>query len=227
MKPYDLVFIDADETLLDFRKAERHALLNAFGQYGVESTEEIALAYEEINAAIWKRLEKGEIDQERLKVERFRMLFEALGVDIDPVAFSSLYLEALGKGAFLLSGAEEICDYLAGKYRLAMVTNGIKEVQRARIGASPIAAYFAALVISEEAGSSKPNPAIFEYACGLLDARDKGKMIMIGDSLSSDIRGGISFGIDTCWFNPSGAPNPTELRPTYEICKLEELKRIL
>ncbi len=227
MKPYELVFIDADETLLDFRKAERHALRHAFGQFGLESTEEIVLAYEEINAVIWKRLEKGELDQERLKVERFRLLFQSLGVDLDPAAFSSLYLEALGRGSFLLPGAEEICGYLAGKYRLAMVTNGIKEVQRSRIGASPIAAHFAALVISEEAGSSKPNPAIFEHACGLLNTHDKTRMIMVGDSLSSDIRGGINFGIDTCWFNPAGAPNPTELDPTYEISSLEELKRIL
>jgi 2-haloacid dehalogenase len=227
MKPYDLVFIDADETLFDFRKAERYALRQSFELFELEYTDDALVAYESINSAIWKRLEKGELDQERLKVERFELLFDTLDADADAAAFSSTYLNWLGKGAFLLPGAQEICGYLAGKYRLAMVTNGIKEVQRARIGTSPIAAHFAALVISEEAGSSKPNPAIFEHACGILDMHNKEKMIMIGDSLSSDIRGGINFGIDTCWFNPSGAPNPTELEPTYEIRRFEELKRIL
>jgi YjjG family noncanonical pyrimidine nucleotidase len=227
MELYDLVFIDADETLFDFRKAERHALRQSFELFELEYSDDALLAYEAINSAIWKRLEKGELDQERLKVERFELLFDTLDADADPAAFSTTYLDWLGKGSFLLPGALETCGYLAGKYRLAMVTNGIKEVQRARIGASPIAAHFAALVISEEAGSSKPDPAIFDYACGLLGNHDKGKMIMIGDSLSSDIRGGINFGIDTCWFNPSVAPNPTELKPTYEIRSLEELKRIL
>jgi putative hydrolase of the HAD superfamily len=224
---YELIFLDADETLLDFRKAERYALKKAFRQYGMESDELVVKTYEEINTAIWKQLERGELDQERLRVERFMLLFEKLGLKLDPVDFSSLYLHWLGKGAFLLPDAEETCAYLGQKYRMAMVTNGIKEVQRSRIGASPIAHWFEALIISEEAGSSKPNPAIFEYACRLLGYNDKSKMLMIGDSLSSDIRGGVNFGIDTCWFNPGRAPNPTELKPTYEIASLVDLRAIL
>ena len=227
MNKYELVFLDADETLLDFRKAERYALSESFGHFGVESGEPVVQAYEEINTAIWKRLEKGELDQERLKVERFRLLFEHLNLHLDPVAFSALYLEWLGRGSFLLPDAEDLCVYLAKNYRLAMVTNGIKEVQRSRVGASPIAHLFDALIISEEAGASKPDPAIFVYACRRLGFHDKSKMIMIGDSLSSDIRGGQNFGIDTCWFNPAGLLNPTELKPAYEISNLKDLKRIL
>ena len=198
MKLYNLVFIDADETLFDFRKAERYALRQSFELFELEYSDDALLAYEAINSAIWKRLEKGELDQERLKVERFELLFDTLGADADAAVFSTTYLDWLGKGSFLLPGAQEICDYLAGKYRLAMVTNGIKEVQRARIGASPIAAHFTALVISGEAGSSKPDPAIFEHACGLLGMHDKEKMIMIGDSMSSDIRGGAKIGRASC-----------------------------
>ena len=112
-------------------------------------------------------------------------------------------------------------------FRSVVVTNGIKEVQRSRIGRSPLEPYFSDLVISEEAGSSKPSPAIFEHACARLGFHDKDRMIMVGDSLSSDIRGGVNFGIDTCWFNPGSKANDSGLRPTYEIRELSELRTIL
>jgi len=227
MKRYELIFIDLDETLMDFRKAERQALGLSFARFGLAFSESSVIEYEEINSAVWRRLEKGELDQETLKVERFRLLFGRLGAKTDPAAFSSAYLEALGKGAFLLPGAEEACAYLSRRYTLVVVTNGIKEVQRARIHASPIEPYLSALVISEEAGSSKPDPAIFQWACDSLGLQDKGRMMMVGDSLSSDIQGGVNFGIDTCWFNPSGAANGTVLRPTLEIRKLSEIKNLL
>ncbi len=227
MKRYEVVFMDLDETLLDFCQAEKQALRLSFSQFGLEYSERAVLDYEELNAGVWRKLERGEIDQETLKVERFRLLFNRMQADVDPAAFSALYLQELGKGVFLLPGAVETCGYLSGKYALAVVTNGIKEVQRSRIGRSPLEPYFSALVISEEAGSSKPAPAIFEYACAKLDFHDKDSMIMMGDSLSSDIRGGVNFGIDTCWFNPGSKANDSGLQPTYEIQTLSELMTIL
>ncbi len=227
MKTYKLVFIDLDETLMDFYLAEKQALSLSFRQFGLEYSERAILEYDEINAGVWRKLERGEIDQETLKVERFRLLFERMHADVDPAAFSALYLLELGKGVFLLPGAEETCAYLSSKYALAVVTNGIKEVQRSRISRSPLEPYFSALIISEEAGSSKPAPAIFEHACDRLGFRDKDRMIMVGDSLSSDIRGGINFGIDTCWFNPGSKANDSGLQPTYEIQTLSELMTIL
>jgi len=227
MKRYGLVFIDLDETLLDFYKAEKQALRLAFGQFGLEFSGRAALEYEEINAGVWRRLELGELDQATLKVERFRLLFDRMRADADPAAFSAAYLQELGKGVFLLPGAEETCAYLGGKYTLVVVTNGIKDVQRSRIARSPLATYFSDLVISEEAGSSKPSPAIFEHACARLGFHDRDRMIMVGDSLSSDIRGGVNFGIDTCWFNPGSKANDSGLRPTYEIRALSELRSIL
>ena len=227
MKRYELVFIDLDETLLDFYQAEKQALRLSFGQFGLEYSERAVLEYEEINAGVWRKLEQGGIDQETLKVERFRLLFERMHAEADPAAFSATYLQELGKGVFLLPGAEETCAYLSGKYTLVVVTNGIKDVQRSRIGRSPLATYFSALIISEEAGSSKPSPAIFEHACAGLGFTDKAAMIMVGDSLSSDIRGGINFGIDTCWFNPSSKANDSGLQPTYEIKALSEIRTIL
>lgn len=229
MKHYEVVFIDLDETLLDFYQAEKQALRLAFGQFGLAYSERAVLEYDEINAGVWRKLERGEIDQETLKVERFRLLLNRLHADADPAAFSALYLQELGKGVFLLPGAEETCAYLGGKYALVVVTNGIKDVQRSRIGRSPLEPYFSELIISEEAGSSKPAPAIFEYACRKLGFSDKDKdtMIMVGDSLSSDIRGGANFGMDTCWFNPGLRANDSGLQPTYEIQALPELRTIL
>ena len=227
MKRYELVFIDLDETLLDFYQAEKQALRLSFGQFGLEYSERAVLEYEEINAGVWRKLEQGGIDQETLKVERFRLLFERMHAEADPAAFSAAYLQEPGKGVFLLPGAEETCAYLRGRYMLVAVTNGIKDVQRARIHGSPLEQYFSALIISEEAGSSKPSPAIFEHACAGLGFTDKAAMIMVGDSLSSDIRGGINFGIDTCWFNPGSKANDSGLQPTYEIKALPELKTLL
>jgi len=227
MKQYNLVFIDLDETLMDFYQAEKQALSLSFRQFGLDCSERAVLEYDEINAGVWRKLERGEIDQEALKVERFRLLFNRMHTDADPAAFSALYLQELGKGVFLLPGAEETCAYLSSKYTLVVVTNGIKDVQRARISRSPLEPYFSALIISEEAGSSKPAPAIFEYACGRLGFSDKKKMIMVGDSLSSDIQGGANFGIDTCWFNPGSKTNDSGLQPTYEIKTLPEIRTIL
>lgn len=189
MKNYDLVFMDADETLFDFRRAEAFALAHAFGQCGLEATGGIVAGYNEINKGLWRQFERGETDQVTLKVERFRLLFRKIGSDLDAEKFSDLYLDWLGKGCFLLDGAEEICRYLSGKHRLALITNGIKRVQRSR---------FESIVISEDAGSSKPSVGIFAHACRMMDFNDRSRMIMVGDSLSSDIAGGANYGIATC-----------------------------
>lgn len=227
MGKYEQVLIDADETLFDFRKAETWALDRACARFGVAATQTLAASYDEINRSLWRALERGETDQETLKTERFRILFRGAGLDIDPTDFGLAFIEGLSSAAFLLPGAEEICAYLGGKYALVLVTNGIREVQRSRLERSSLRDSFDAVAISEEAGSSKPDPGIFEYACGLTGKRDKDRMIMIGDSLGSDILGGIRFGIDTCWFNRAAVRNETEILPVYEVESLEELRTIL
>ena len=241
MKPYELLLLDADETLFDFRRAEAFALEKAFAERGLAATPETVARYDAINKEIWRRLERGEIDQARLKVERFALFFAEAGISLDAADFSELYLEWLGRGSFLLPGAEELCAYLAAKYRLAIVTNGIAKVQRPRFEASPIRRHFGAIVISEEVGAAKPQPEIFERACEAMGVFDKSKVLMIGDSLSSDIAGGAAYGIDTCWLNPggaaigaagAGAPAKTEapaktLAPTYMVRDLAELRALL
>jgi 2-haloacid dehalogenase len=224
---YSLIFLDADETLFDFKKAEEYALDQAFVQRALELNDETRLAYAEINAELWRRLEKGKIDQKSLRVERFRLLFERLGIDHDAASFSDAYVSWLSKASFLLDGAEDLCAYLSEKYELVILSNGIAEVQRGRFALSPIRDLVSDIVISEEEGCAKPDPAIFERALSRAGLFDKAQTLMIGDSLSSDIQGGANFGIDTCWINWSGAPNDTELRPTYEVRSLGEIKNIL
>ena len=224
---YAAIMLDADDTLFDFRKAEDYALERSFAQFELAFSDEVARGYDLINKELWRRLEAGDIDQTALRTERFRLLFEKLGIASDALAFGSAYVAWLSKASFLIDGAEALCEYLSGKYILALVTNGIREVQLSRFERSPIKKFFAGIAVSEEAKSSKPDPGIFEYACELIGFHDKAGIIMVGDSLSSDIRGGQNFGIDTCWYNPSGSANDSDLRPTYEVRKLEEIAKLL
>ena len=231
-KAYKIVFIDADETLFDFERAKDEALRECFAGVGIVLTEGMIRGYDEINEGMWRLLEQGRIDKDRLRSERFRLLFERRGIDVEVQPFSEAFIAALARGAYLLPGAEELCAYLGGKYRLAIVTNGIKEVQVSRLTRSSISHYVERLVVSEEAGSAKPDPAIFEYACAALglrgvSARDKEGMIMVGDSLSSDIKGGVAFGIDTLWLNRKGVANEAGPRPTYEARDYAGVRSIL
>ena len=230
---YKIILLDIDNTLFDYPKTEKYAIKAAFEDFdffsnGSESEfEKIKKEYKAINDLLWEKLEKGEITSTELKVERFRMLFEKANLNYNLEEFSKQYLKRLGEGAFLLDGAEEVCKYLYGKYKLGIVTNGMKEVQYSRIGKSPIGKYIDKIIISEEVGISKPNAGIFEYALKELGAEDKEEAIMVGDSLSADIQGGINFGIDTCWVNlKNDAPND-KIKPKYVVTKLEEICNIL
>jgi 2-haloacid dehalogenase len=228
MKAYTIVFLDLDDTLLDFAAAEREALAGTFADFGLELSPDAARVYEEKNKALWKALERGEIDQGRLKVERFRQCFDELGLKLDAAAVSAAYIRRLGRCAMPLPQAQASCAYLAAKYRLALITNGIAEVQHPRIQASPFASLIELVVVSEEAGCGKPDPAIFGYACERLGFFDKAAMIMVGDSLASDVQGARNFGIDSCWLNPSAKERPAgSPEPSYELRSLEELRGIL
>lgn len=228
MKPYSIVFLDLDDTLLDFAAAEREALAGTFADFGLELGPDAARVYEEKNRALWKALERGEIDQGRLKVERFRQCFDELGVKVDAADVSAAYIRRLGRCAIPLPHAQASCAYLAAKYRLALITNGIAEVQHPRIRAAPFASLIELVVVSEEAGCGKPDPDIFGYACERLGFFDKAAMIMVGDSLASDIQGARNFGIDSCWLNPSAKERPAGgPEPSYELRSLDELRSIL
>ncbi len=172
---------------------------------------------------MWLEFERGTMTQARLKTERFESLFAATDVDADPTLFSSLYLKNLARRTDLIDGAEKVLARLSTSARGLLITNGLAAVQRPRFSSSAILRYFSGFVISEEIGSAKPAPEIFDAAFAEMGHPDKAEVLMIGDSLSSDIKGGNDFGIDTCWYNPGGAAPDPEIEPTYEIADLQEL----
>lgn len=225
---YEIILFDADDTLFDFHRSEKHAFEQTVKAFGIQYDELSHLkAYQEINSAIWKEFEEGRISQGVLKVERFKRLAIRLQEDFDPADFACSYEENLGNSCFLFDGSTELVEGLHGKYRLAIITNGLKSVQENRIAKAPIAGCFETIVISESAGVSKPDPRIFELALLRLGHSDRDTVLMVGDSLTSDIRGGLGFGIDTCWYNPAHKENTTGIQPTYEIAVLADLWKVL
>ena len=225
---YELILFDADGTLFDYDRAERHALEEACCKHGLEYSERLLKRYRKINSALWRQLEEGFITSAEIRVERFRSLLCELGLDAASAPeLAQDYLSHLAQGAYLIDGAEEICRYLAPNYRLAILTNGIQEVQTSRFQASPLVPYFDRLIISEEVGFSKPRPEIFEYAMNALGHRCRSTTMIVGDSLTSDMRGGINYGIATCWYNPQARENDMGLEVDHEIYSLDQLGRIL
>ncbi|MDQ0193917.1 YjjG family noncanonical pyrimidine nucleotidase [Paenibacillus wynnii] len=224
---YEVILFDADDTLFDYGMAEGHALSSVFSAYGMPTgADDYTASYKEINHKLWADLELGRITSAALRVERFHRLFSAHGLTLDAQEFSDAYLRFLGEGTFLIQGAVELCGELSG-IRLAIITNGIKEVQTSRIQDSPLCDTFEQIIISEEAGYQKPDTGIFDYAFAKLGIEDKAKVLIVGDSLTSDIQGGINYGIDTCWFNPLGKVNSLGIESTYEISSLAELLDIV
>ncbi|WP_315118119.1 YjjG family noncanonical pyrimidine nucleotidase [uncultured Clostridium sp.] len=225
---YEIIIFDADETLFDFKKSERDALKNTMLEFNIEYDENHHLkVYKEINTAIWKELEDGLITQKKLKVERFKRLSDKLNAGFDEVEFAKSYMKHLSFASFLYDDSIDLIESLHKDYRLSIITNGLKDVQNNRIRKSIIAKYFEDIIISEEAQVSKPDPKIFELALDNMQYTDKSKVLMVGDSLTSDVQGGINFGIDTCWLNSNKIVNKTGIKPTYEISNLMELKYIL
>jgi putative hydrolase of the HAD superfamily len=225
---YEIIIFDADETLFDFRQSERDAFKNTMLEFDIEYDESHHLKiYQGINNAIWKEFEQGLITQKKLKTERFKRLSDALNAGFDEVEFAKAYIKHLANASFLFDESMDLVESLHKDFRLTIVTNGLKDVQNHRIKKSIIGKYFEDIVISEEVEVSKPDPKIFEHALNNLKHTDKSKVLMVGDSLTSDIQGGINFGIDTCWYNPGRMDNKTGIKPTYEISSLMELKRIL
>jgi len=225
---YKLILLDADNTIFDFEKAEGFALSETLKHFKIDIDFNIIRArYHEINSNMWSMLEKGEITKEELRFTRFEKLFKAFNIELSAQDFSTYYLIKLGEGNFLLDGAEELCKYLSSKYRVVILTNGIKDVQYSRIKSSVIYKYIEDIVTSDEVGINKPNKGIFEWTFNKINFNNKSEAIIIGDSLTSDIQGGINFGIDTCWFNFKKDSSSKKIDPTYSVESLKEIESIL
>lgn len=225
--PYKIALFDADNTLLDFNRAEREAVSICLTARGLPADEEIVSRYSRINDSHWKRLEQGLITRDRLKVERFAELFSTLGYGGDPKRMAADYEEALSRQTYLVDGALELVRALHGQCRLFIITNGTAVVQKGRFGSSPLAPYFERCFISEEMGCNKPEKAFFDRVAAEISGFDPQRVLVIGDSLSSDIRGGINAGLDTCWFNPTGKSAPSGMEITYTVRRLDEVLPII
>lgn len=220
---YEWLLFDADGTLFDYDRAEGTSLELTFKEFGFGYQPSHADTYRRINSAIWHDFEQGKISQKRLRTRRFETLFEALRIEGDAEAFSTRYLRNLAEGAELIEGAEHVVRTLQGRVGMMIITNGLTDVQRPRFARSVIGDCFADLVISEEVGAAKPHNKIFDIAFEKMQSPRQEEVLIVGDSLSTDIKGGNNYGIDTCWFNPQRGPGKGEVEPTYEIAALGEL----
>lgn len=225
-KHYPWLWFDADETLFDYSQAEASALQHAFTALGLPFEDAYLKLYREINQRLWQALERREITQADLRPRRFELLLQAIHQDASIDRISSTYLDHLATCAELNEGAYEVLETLSKTCRIAIVTNGLSSVQRGRLACSVIQPFVGELVISEEIGAAKPGAAFFEVVSARTGHPDKRDVLLIGDSLTSDMRGGVDYGIDTCWYNPSGQPLP-DLPITYEIHHLRDLLDML
>lgn len=221
------VLFDLDDTLFDFHKAEKIALTKTLVHFGIDPTEETLALYSAINAAHWKRLELGEISREEVKVGRYRELFKTIGVECDPVKATAYYESMLAIGHYFMPGAPELLEELYGKYRLYIVSNGTAKVQEGRIGSSGIKKYMDGIFISQILGANKPDKQFFDICFSEIPDFSLSETVIIGDSLSSDIKGGINAGIITVWFNPKGIENDNDIKPDYTIKELSEVPGLL
>lgn len=227
---YTTILFDADDTLLDFKKAEKTALTQVLTEYGMPATERVTARYSEINAGLWREFEKGSITKEDIKRERYSRLFKEFGFNC-PVSVTEVnnrYLELLGEGAYLKEGAFELCKTLKESgFDLYIITNGIAGTQKRRMEKCGLERFFNDIFVSETIGFQKPFREFFDFAAQAVPEKDKSKILVVGDSLGSDIKGAVDYGLDCVWYNPSHNICNMDLKINYEIEKLNELKDIL
>jgi 2-haloacid dehalogenase len=221
------LFLDLDDTILDFRKAEKLAIRKTIESFGAEVTDEILHRYHLINKAHWEMLERGEMTRDQVLVQRFAVLFAELGIQVDAAACAKAYEKNLSIGHYFLPGAEEAVDSLSKKYRLFLASNGTASVQKGRMTSANLYRFFEKVFVSQEIGHNKPSKAYFDSCFAQIEGFDKKKAIIVGDSLSSDILGGNNAGIATCWVNPTHAPRKEGIRVDYEIDALSQLPALL
>ena len=230
MKRYKYLLIDADGTFMDFRKAEFQALNRTMDHIGWKDRDFFINTFLEVNRKAWTELEEGKVNAGEINSKRFAFLHKELKTIEKPQwtaeEMGEYYLVQLGKGGFLIEGGREFLDYLRGQYVLILATNGLARVQRDRLKRTELTGYFDKLAISQEIGSHKPMPEYFERALHGYDYK-KEEVLMIGDSLASDIAGADAFGIDSCWFNPEEHLNDGTASPLYEISRLDEIRSLL
>ena len=224
---FEFLFLDLDDTILDFHKAEYLALGKTFLQFGLDPTEEVRARYSLINKAHWERLERKELTREEVLVGRFAALFHEFGLEVDPERCARAYEDNLSVGHYFLPGAEEALEALSRKYKLYLASNGTAKVQAGRLASANISHYFEEIFVSQEIGANKPSLEYFTRCFARIPGFDPSRAMIVGDSLTSDILGGINAGIATCWVNPNHLPGREDICPDYEIEALSQLEQLL
>lgn len=223
----EFLFLDLDDTILDFHKAERLALEKTLRSFGLEPTDTVMTRYSKINKEHWERLERKEITREQVLVGRFAQLMEEFSILVDPAQCARAYEGNLSVGHYFLPGAREAVESLSKKYKLYLASNGTARVQAGRLESANISHFFQEVFISQEIGANKPDKAYFDGCFARIPGFDPKKAMIVGDSLTSDILGGIQAGIATCWVNPTGKPGREDIQPDYEIQSLSQLEALL
>ena len=226
---YDTILFDADGTLLDFHRSEYEALSDALDQIGMPYDDEVIATYSRINDGLWKQLERGEIQKQELFYRRFEMFFDAYGFVWDSKDMAKRYMGALSTKGHLLEGAKELCEALYGKVKMYIVTNGVDFIQKGRFAVCGISHCFEERFISDNIGFEKPRVEYFEAVAKQIPDFSKKRTLIVGDSLSSDIQGGINYGIDTCWYNPCAKEIPEAMRGkiTYVTKSFEQIRSLI
>ena len=223
----EFLFLDLDDTILDFHKAERIAVSKTFRAFGIEPTDEILERYKAINIAHWQMLERGELTRAEVLVNRFRALFEEYSMVCNATDVARSYEINLSTGHFFLPGAEEAVERLSQKYRLYLASNGTAKVQAGRMTSANLYRFFEQCFVSEEIGHNKPSKLYFDAVFSRIPDFDPTRAMIVGDSLTSDILGGINAGIRTCWVNPRHLPADPKIPTDYEIEALSQLEALL
>ena len=221
------IFLDLDDTLLDFHRAEAAALTRTLEQLGIPPTADTLARYSAINAQQWRLLEEGKFTRDEILTRRFDILFGELGVVQSSALARQTYEHFLAQGHFFVPGALELLEALHTQYDLYLATNGTPEVQNSRIQSAGIARYFRNIFISEQLGAYKPSPAFFQACFRAIPDFDPAEALMVGDSLTSDIRGARNAGLRSCWYDPQRLPPRPDIVPDYTIHALSELPPLL
>lgn len=223
---YKFLLFDMDDTLLDFRSNETDSLNKLFNYYGYEFTEEVFRIYNSVNKQLWSDYEAGVISLEDIMKTRFSKTLALLGKTADGGEWENRYRELLGSGTQLIDGAPDICRNLAASRRSFIITNGVTYTQIHRLKSSGLYDYFENVFTSQMIGFQKPSMGFFRYVMTHIDGFNKESCLIIGDSLTTDIKGGLLSGIDTCWFNINSMNSPSDIKSTFTIADLSELYKI-
>ncbi len=217
---YPTVLFDLDHTLFDSDASLRAAFSATLSAFDVPEPETYRSAFSMLNDALWKQVETGVLTPPQVHTARFVQLAGLIDLPLDPAALADRYSHELGDQGDLYPGARELLDRLCECATLALVTNGLSEVQRARLRRLDIDHYFSAVVISAEVATAKPGQAIFDLTFEQLGNPDRATALMVGDSLTSDIAGGAASGLPTCWYNPTGQPHSGSIVPTHTVATM-------